>query len=86
YHGPDGLKRIATEIHTATSLLADGLKKLGFIIDGKDYFDTLTIRLPEGLTSGKAREIALQYEVNFSYPDARTLRMSMDETVDLNDR
>ncbi|MEE9460412.1 MAG: aminomethyl-transferring glycine dehydrogenase [Bacteroidales bacterium] len=85
YHGPDGLKRIATEIHTATSLLADGLKKLGFILDGKDYFDTLTIRLPEGLTSGKAREIALEYEVNFSYPDARTLRMSMDETVDLND-
>jgi glycine dehydrogenase len=85
YHGPDGLKRIATEIHTATSLLADGLKKLGFILDGKDYFDTLTIRLPEGLTSGKAREIALQYEVNFSYPDEGTLRMSMDETVDLND-
>ena len=85
YHGPDGLKRIATEIHTATSLLANGLKELGFILDGKDYFDTLTIRLPEGLTSGKAREIALQYEVNFSYPDERTLRMSMDETVDLND-
>ena len=85
YHGPDGLKRIATEIHTATSLLANGLKELGFILDGKDYFDTLTIRLPEGLTSGKAREIALQYEVNFSYPDERTLRMSMDETVDLDD-
>ncbi len=85
YHGPDGLKRIATEIHTATSLLADGLMELGFILDGKDYFDTLTIRLPEGLTSGKAREIALQYEVNFSYPDERTLRMSMDETVDLDD-
>ncbi len=85
YHGPDGLKRIATEIHTATSLLANGLMELGFILDGKDYFDTLTIRLPEGLTSGKAREIALQYEVNFSYPDERTLRMSMDETVDLDD-
>ena len=85
YHGPGGLKRIATEIHTATSLMADGLKKLGFILEGENYFDTLTIRLPEGLTSLKAREIALQYEVNFYYPDDRTLRISLDETVGLND-
>jgi len=85
YHGPGGLKRIATEIHTATTLLADGLKKLGYSLSGKDFFDTLTIRLPEGLTSGKAREIALQYEVNLYYPDERTLRISLDETVGLND-
>lgn len=85
YHGCRGLKRIATEIHTATCILADGLKHLGFILNGKDYFDTLTIRLPEGLTSLKVREIALQYEVNLYYPDERTLRISLDETVGLND-
>ena len=85
YHGPGGLKRIATEIHTATSLLADSLKKLGYILSGEDFFDTLTIRLPEGLTSVKAREIALHYEVNLFYPDERTLRISLDETVGLND-
>jgi len=85
YHGPGGLKRIAIEIQAATSLLADGLKKLGFVLPVKDYFDTLTIRLPVGLTSGKAREIALQHEVNFYYPDDSTVRISIDETVDLKD-
>jgi len=85
YHGPGGLKRIATEIHTAASLLADELKKLGFVLDGKNYFDTLTVRLPEGLTSSKVRETALQNEINLYYPDERTLRIAMDETVGLND-
>jgi glycine dehydrogenase len=85
YHGPGGLKRIATEIHTAASLLADGLKKLGFILPVKHYFDTLTIRLPEGLTSDKARDVALQYGVNFHYPDDKTVSISMDETVGLKD-
>jgi glycine dehydrogenase len=85
YHGPGGLKRIATEIHAAACLLSDRLNKLGFILPVRDFFDTLTIRLPEGLTSGKVREVALQYEINFYYPDERTVRISMDETVDLED-
>jgi glycine dehydrogenase len=85
YHGPDGLKRIAAEIHTAASLLADGLKKLGFILPDRNYFDTLTIRLPVGLTTGKAREVALLHEINFYYPDDYTVRISLDETVGLKD-
>ncbi len=85
YHGPGGLKRIANEIHAATCLLSDRLNKLGFILPVKYYFDTLTVRLPEGLTSGRVREVALQYEINFYYPDESTVRISMDETVGLED-
>jgi glycine dehydrogenase len=85
YHGPGGLKRIAFRIHHAASLLAGGLEKLGFVLPVKNYFDTLTIRLPEGLTSTRAQEIALQFEVNLYYPDRRTVRISLDETSVLKD-
>lgn len=85
YHGPVGLKRIATEIHHAASLLAGELDKLGYILPVKNYFDTLTIQLPEGLTIEKAKEIALQYEINFYYPDEKTVRISLDETAGLKD-
>ena len=30
YHGPDGLRQIATRIHTLTATLAKGLAKAGF--------------------------------------------------------
>jgi len=43
YHGPDGLKTIATRVHRLTSILAAGLVKLGFEIENNHSFDTLTV-------------------------------------------
>lgn len=45
YHGPDGLKKIATRIHALTTTLALGLEKLGFKASvNKNYFDTLLVK------------------------------------------
>ncbi len=43
YHGPDGLRAIAQTIHHKTTVLATGLRKLGFAPTSAGFFDTLTI-------------------------------------------
>ncbi len=47
YHGPVGLQRIARRVHRLTSILAEGLKPLGFQPANTAWFDTITIELPD---------------------------------------
>ncbi|HGG57510.1 MAG TPA: glycine dehydrogenase (aminomethyl-transferring), partial [Nannocystis exedens] len=46
YHGPAGIRRIATRVHGLTALLAAGLGRLGYGIDERPFFDTLTVATP----------------------------------------
>jgi glycine dehydrogenase len=41
YHGPAGLKSIATQVHNLTKILAAGLKEMGYSLFHNDYFDTI---------------------------------------------
>ena len=43
YHGPDGLRRIATQIHGAATTLAAGLRALGWQVKTTNFFDTFTV-------------------------------------------
>ena len=43
YHGPEGIKAIATRVHAMTRALDDALKALGFEQRNPHYFDTLRI-------------------------------------------
>jgi len=43
YHGPDGLKGIATRVHGFACKLADALEKAGHKIEQASYFDTLRV-------------------------------------------
>ncbi|MEO8361461.1 MAG: aminomethyl-transferring glycine dehydrogenase [Vicinamibacteria bacterium] len=54
YHGPEGLKDIATRVHRLTHLLAAGLRKAGLTLQHETFFDTLSIKT----TSAKANVIA----------------------------
>ena len=45
YHGPDGLRRIAERVHLLTSVLREGLRRLGYVLDDSCYFDTFSIDL-----------------------------------------
>lgn len=47
YHGPSGLKDIATRVHNLTSVLASGLQASGNHVETEDFFDTITV-LPRG--------------------------------------
>jgi glycine dehydrogenase len=43
FHGPKGLKGIAERVHRKAARLADGLASLGFEMQPKEYFDTITV-------------------------------------------
>src|SRR5205823_9760814 len=43
YHGPEGLTHIARSVHRRTSVLAAGLRKLGFAPRSGALFDTATV-------------------------------------------
>ncbi|CAM3426292.1 aminomethyl-transferring glycine dehydrogenase [Parendozoicomonas haliclonae] len=44
YHGPEGLKQMATRIHRFTSVLAQGLKSAGVELVNDTWFDTITLK------------------------------------------
>ena len=82
YHGPEGLNRIASNIHTGAAYLSNQLKQLGYRVVHENFFDTLLVELPEGLTSETLKEEAELKEINFYYPDERHVQLSTDETTD----
>lgn len=85
YHGPEGLKEIASRIHHAAETLSVHLSLMGYSVKHSNFFDTLSIELPGELTSMEIREIAEEREINFWYPDAKTVQISVDETTLLDD-
>jgi glycine dehydrogenase len=83
YHGPDGIKAIASKIHSLTSTLANGLAKGGFKIVNNTYFDTITVNV--GSNQNELRNKALNANINFHYPDSENISISIDETNSLSD-
>lgn len=82
YHGPEGLRDIAHRIHAYAGYLADQLVAMGYKQLNDNFFDTLYIELPEGLSADKLREIALDCQVNLRYyEDGRHIGISIDETT-----
>ncbi|RLD71665.1 MAG: glycine dehydrogenase (aminomethyl-transferring) [Bacteroidetes bacterium] len=81
YHGPEGLHRIASNIHTGAAYLASQLQKLGYSLAHKNFFDTLRVVLPGKLLAEDIRKIAEEREINFYYPDETTVQFSTDETT-----
>ena len=82
YHGPNGLKYIANKVHQNTNRLANAFTKAGLILEHHNYFDTLRIKVEK---VDKIKEIALNQEVNFFYPDTTTVSISVNETTDEKD-
>ena len=46
HHGPDGLRRIASEVAERTVRLGEGLARRGHEVVHRSFFDTLTVRAP----------------------------------------
>ena len=81
YHGPKGLKYIATKVHSSATTLVDILEKLGLYQTNTSYFDTVSIKAD----SSKVRPIAEKHEVNFLYVDADTIAIALNEATSLKD-
>ncbi|WP_375339592.1 aminomethyl-transferring glycine dehydrogenase [Microbacterium rhizophilus] len=83
YHGPEGLRTLATEIATKTALLRDALADAGVEILHDAFFDTLTARVP-----GRAEElVAAAHErgVLLHRADADTIGIAVGEATTTDD-
>jgi glycine dehydrogenase len=84
YHGPDGLTRIAQRVRLLTSVLAKGLKELGYSLNQAPVFDTITVT---GGPRDQADLIgrALAQRINLrAYADGR-VGISLDEATSTAD-
>ncbi|MDF2180986.1 aminomethyl-transferring glycine dehydrogenase [Neptuniibacter sp. CAU 1671] len=79
YHGPDGLKTIASRIHRLTSILAKGLQQKGVSLVNGTWFDTLTIELSD---ADNAYQNALNAGINLRPITAHRLGITLDECTD----
>jgi glycine dehydrogenase len=82
YHGPEGLKAIATRIHEAAGAIDAGLTSLGLRQTNGAYFDTLRI---EGAEVEAVRAAAETAGINFRYTSDGAIGISVDETTSSDD-
>ncbi|MBN2485644.1 MAG: aminomethyl-transferring glycine dehydrogenase [Bacteroidales bacterium] len=85
YHGSDGLKSIASKCHQYAGILGNKLVELGFTNLNKNFFDTIQIKLPAGITQESVRQLALKKELNLRYFENGNIGISIDETTTIAD-
>ena len=82
YHGSEGIKNIAEEVHAKTKFVADQLSKKGFTVNTKLYFDTIVVKVDNAeATMNKA----VSKEINLRYVNENHVAISLDQTVEEND-
>jgi len=84
YHGPDGIKAIATRVHAMTRSLAAALTSLGYEQANQHYFDTLRLKV-DSARSGQIRRAAEAAGFFFNDTATTEIGISLDETVTLAD-
>src|SRR5882757_6933689 len=78
YHGPEGLTHIAKTVHRRATVLAAGLRKLGFTPTSEAFFDTVTVDAGTRQNDLVAR--ALAERINLRIGET-TLGIALDETT-----
>ncbi|AGL17513.1 aminomethyl-transferring glycine dehydrogenase [Actinoplanes sp. N902-109] len=79
YHGPDGLRAIASRVHEMAGALASGLRGAGIEVSSAAFFDTVTAVVP-----GRAAEVVAAAGVagiNLRLVDADRVSVAADETT-----
>jgi glycine dehydrogenase len=82
FHGPQGLRRIAGNIHQAAAALDRALQSIGFEQLNSVYFDTLRVRVP---STEAIRVAAERSSINFRYLSDQLVGITLDETVTEDD-
>ena len=85
YHGAEGIREIAETIHGKAVYLSEMLQAYGYAQENNQFFDTLKIWLPEGLSQESLREQAEQKHINLYYDEEGWVGLSMNETCTLDD-
>jgi glycine dehydrogenase len=85
YHGPQGLKAIATRIQQLTVALASALKAIApsiIKVENANAFDTLLVHVP---TTKTIAALANAANINFRYFNDTQVGISLDETTSMED-
>jgi glycine dehydrogenase len=82
FHGPEGLKRIASRIHRLTDILAAGLKQGGLTLRHNTWFDTLTVEVKD---KAAVLERALSFGLNLRTDIHGTVGITLDEATSRED-
>ncbi len=80
YHGPEGIKAIASRAHTFARSLEGALASLGYQQSNLHYFDTLRIRT-DAAKARAIRESAAACGLNFRFAGETEIGIALDETV-----
>jgi glycine dehydrogenase len=83
WHGPKGIKAIATRVHQSTTVLKQALTALGIKVVNDTFFDTLL--LETGAQTDAVLKAARAARINLRSVNATELSISLDETVTLED-
>ena len=85
YHGPQGLKAIATRIQQLTTALASSLNTVApsvISVENENAFDTLLVHVP---TTKTIAALANAANINFRYFNDKQIGISLDETTSMED-
>ncbi len=84
YHGPEGLEKIARRIHLLTKVLAEGLRRLGYQLGDRPFFDTLRVELGSKKAS-EIHEAATGRGINLRRLGDHAVGVSLNETTTAED-
>lgn len=84
YHGAEGLRNIAQDIHALTAVLATGLQKLGYKLGSTEIFDTVRV-VGDRLIVKDILKAAQKRKINLRDLSNTSLGISLDETTTLVD-
>lgn len=85
WHGAEGIKRIAQNVHSLTAITAQGLQRQGLKIRYETFFDTLRIDPLNADWSARVREASVRKEMNFRYFGDGSVGLTFDEAKSLDD-
>jgi glycine dehydrogenase len=79
YNGPEGIAKTAERTQRFTQIFAAAVSKLGFTVQTKHFFDTVTLHVP-----GRAHMLwakAKEKKINLRFVDADHIGISFDQTT-----
>ncbi len=85
YYGAEGIRAIAEEIHGKAVYLHEMVQAYGYTQENAQFFDTLKIGLPEGVSLEQFKGYAEEQGCNFFYHADGTIGLSINETTNLDD-
>ncbi|CAK1553692.1 unnamed protein product [Leptosia nina] len=85
YHGPQGLRDIATRVHNATLVLDHGIQQRGHKQSNDVYFDTLYITPTQDHNIDSIKTRAQEKKINLRYFEDGAVGVALDETTTMQD-